>query len=186
MMYNISDMSKLTEIKVGMVIGSDGKYYATASDVPLGVTAEAMIAYLGTEAKDAPHGLAIALADASSSTVTWTDAASTVSAWADDHKVTGGTWRLPSAYDWQRMFIGCGSTSAYVSKLTKGVAFSYGDFRTKLVAAGDDSADVRSTYYWSSTEFGSLGDAWYYYFDDDRLWYSIKTNIYYIRAALAF
>ena len=146
-----------------------------------------MIAYLGTEAEDAPHGLAIALEDASSSTVTWTDAASTVSAWADDHKVTGGTWRLPSAYDWQRMFIGCGSTSTYVSELTKdddGKEFRYGDFLTKLKAAGGDSADVKWYYYWSATEFDS--GAWGYIFSNDSFWWGGKTNNFYVRAALAF
>ena len=190
-MYNISDMSKLTEIKVGMVIGSDGKYYANkaTAEAVEGVTAEAMIAYVGTEAEGAAHGLAIALEDASSGTVTWDNAASTVSTWADDHKVTGGTWRLPSAHDWQRMFIGCGSTSTYVSELTKdndGMEFSYGDFRTKLTAAGGESADVQSYRYWSSTEYDS-DSAWGYYFPNSSfLWYLKTYHHFYVRAALAF
>ena len=185
-MYNISDMSQLTVApQVGMVIGSDGMYYATASDVPSGVKAEAMIAYLGTEAEGAAHGLAIALEDASSGTVTWDNAASTVSTWADDHKVTGGTWRLPSAHDWQRMFIGCGSTSTYTETLSDGMAFSYGDFRTKLKAAGGDSADVQSDNYWSSTEYDS-GCAWRWDFGNNTFVWTGKSTYRYVRAVLAF
>ena len=175
--------------EVGMVIGSDGMYYATASDVPEGVTAEAMIAYLGTEAEGATHGLAIALQDASSSDgATWANAASTVSKWADDHEVTGGTWRLPSAYDWQRMFIGCGSTSTYVSALTNennDKKFSYGNFRTKLKAAGGESADVQPDTYWSATAIDS-DVAWGYYFDSGKFFSLYKRGWFHIRAALAF
>ena len=196
--YTLTDMSKLTVApQVGMVIGSDGKYYATASDVPLGVTAEAMIAYLGTEAEDAPHGLAIALEDASNSYVTWDKsgdnnggktAAELVADWASTHSVTGGTWRLPSAYDWQRMFIGCGSTATYVSGLDNsndGMEFSYGGFHTKLKAAGGESADVRSGCYWSSSEHGT-DLAWNYLFSNSKFWRDIKSKTYYVRAALAF
>ena len=188
--YTLTSMSKLTEVTVGMVIGSDGKYYENkaAAEAVEGVKAEAMIAYLGTEAEGATHGLAIALEDASSSTVTWDNAASTVSTWADDHKVTGGTWRLPSAHDWQRMFIGCGSTSTYVSELTgdnNGMVFDSEGFRTKLKAAGGDSADVQSGGYWSATEFDP-DDAWYYYSGSGRFWWYSKMKGNYVRAALAF
>ncbi len=192
-MYNISDMSQLTVApQVGMVIGSDGMYYATASDVPSGVKAEAMIAYLGTEAEGATHGLAIALEDASSK-VTWDNsgsnnggktAAELVADRATYNAVTGGTWRLPSADDWKYMFQGCGGDT-YKEDLTDRMEFSYGDFRTKLIAAGGESADVQSVYYWSATEFGS-GIAWSYYFYNGKFETASKSSHIYVRAALAF
>lgn len=188
--YTLTSMSKL--ITVGMVIGSDGKYYATASDVPTGVTAEAMIAYLGTEAEGATHGLAIALEDASSK-VTWDNigsnnggktAAELVADWATYNAVTDGTWRLPSADDWKYMFQGCGGDT-YKEDLTDRMEFSYGDFRTKLIAAGGESADVQSVYYWSATEFGS-GSAWSYYFNNGKFETASKSSHIYVRAVLAF
>ena len=193
-MYNISDMSKLTEIKVGMVIGSDGKYYANkaTAEAVEGVTAEAMIAYVGTEAEGAAHGLAIALEDASSELVTWDNAATTVSTWSGGHAVPGGTWRLPSAYDWQRMFIGCYSTSTYVSELKSDnyqMKFFCGNFLINLEAASGESEEV-NYYYWSSTEYDS-DNAWFYYFnnneyDINEFYYESKGNSNYVRAVLAF
>ena len=187
-MYTIGDLSKYKVVapQVGMVIGSDGKYYENkaAAEAVEGVKAEAMIAYLGTEAEGAAHGLAIALEDTSSSGVAWANAGSTVSSWADDHKVTGGTWRLPSADDWKYMFQGCGGDS-YKADLADGMEFSYGDFHTNLIAAGGDSADVQSTYYWSSTVYYS-DFVWSYNFSVGSFWWYNGTNDFSLRAALAF
>ena len=179
---------------VGNVIGSDGKYYenkAVAEAVD-GVKARAMIAYLGTEAEGAAHGLAIALEDASSELVTWDNAATTVSTWSGGHAVPGGTWRLPSAYDWQRMFIGCYSTSTYVSELKSDnyqMKFFCGNFLINLEAASGESEEV-NYYYWSSTEYDS-DNAWFYYFnnneyDINEFYYESKGNSNYVRAVLAF
>ena len=186
-MFYETDLKMAT---VGDVILADGKFAAPKTE-----GAEAMIAYLGTEAEDAPHGLAIALKDASSSNVTWDNsgdnnddktAAELVAAWASSNEVTGGTWRLPSADDWKYMFQGCGG-DAYTEELTDDMEFSHGDFRTKLKAAGGDSADVRSSCYWSATEYDFNSNcAWYYYFLDGRFWWSYKESNGYIRAALAF
>ena len=192
-MYNISDMSKLTVApQVGMVIGSDGKYYENkaAAEAVDGVKAEAMIAYVGTEAEGATHGLAIALEDASSSNVNWANAASTVSTWASTHAVTGGTWRLPSIYDWQRMLIGCSGTDTYAEELSDGLGFANGPLIEKLKAAGGDECPS-SSRYWSSTEYKepdseeAIG-AWGYYFSDSKIHWLVETGDCRIRAALAF
>ena len=192
-MYNISDMSKLTVApQVGMVIGSDGKYYENkaAAEAVDGVKAEAMIAYVGTEAEGATHGLAIALEDASSSTVKWENAASTVSSWASAHAVSGGTWRLPSAYDWQRMLIGCSGTDTYAEELSDGLGFANGPLIEKLKAAGGDECPSGSRY-WSSTEYKEPDSeeatgAWGYYFSDSKIHWLVKTGDCRIRAVLAF
>ena len=177
---------------VGNVIGSDGKFYKDADAA--GTAAEAMIAYLGNEATDAPHGLAIALEKASANYVTWDasgdnngkkTAEEIVDAWANNHAVTGGTWRLPSAYDWQRMFIGCGSTHEYVSSLNN-MEFGYGNFFTLWKSA--TSSSFPSYYYWTSTTSGSEC-AWVVIFESSTAFFDgqqYKDSIYQVRACLAF
>ena len=160
--------------KVGMVIGADGIFYenATAAE-EAGTTAEAMIAYLGTAAEDAPHGLAIALKQASESPVSWDNsaeinggktAAEIVDAWANFHEINGDAtgWRLPSAYDWQLMFIGCGSPHDYVSELTSIINdFGYGDFITNWNTATESDFNTSVGYdFWTSTEH-----------EEDTIWY---------------
>ena len=198
-MYNISAMSDLTEIKVGMVIASDGQFYATASDVPDGNRAEAMVAYLGSEAEGAAHGLAIALEDLGTSYFSWNDtgidnydmtATELVPEWAYDHYIRGLSdgWRRPSAYDWQLMFIGCGSSTTYVDELTidnVGMKFSYGDLRTKLKAAYGVNADVWDYGYWSST-LRSSGTAWVYFFHSGEFLDMYLSDTFHVRAVLAF
>ena len=99
----------LAEATVGMIVGSNGKAYAVAdkANLPSGVTAVAMVTYVGN-ASDCSHGLAIALEDVSSNKLTWDNsgsdhgsktAAAWCSAWNTSKAVTGGTWRLPSIKD---------------------------------------------------------------------------------------
>lgn len=186
-------------LEVGMVIGSDGKYYAdkAAAEAVEGVTAEAMIAYLGKVDGVCDTGLAIALEDVGNANdeYTWDasgtnngnmTAAEIVVDWASYHPINGDTsgWRLPSAYDWQHMFQGCGGDT-YTEPLTNEMAFSHGDFRTKLKAAGGDSADMQSNYYWSSTEYNS-DLAWYYNFFTGKFWWFRKSGNFSVRAVLAF
>ena len=148
---------------VGDVILSNGKFAAPKTE-----GAEAMIAYLGNEAEDAPHGLAIALELANSNYVTWDNsgnnngdktAAELVEAWGGTPAV--GTWRLPSAYDWQHMLIGCGSNSTYVSELPSDndvLTINYGNFPTLWKTA--TGANFMAVYFWTNTEI-----------DDDNAWY---------------
>lgn len=148
-------------LEVGMVIGSDGKYYATASDVPSGVTAEAMIAYLGTEA-GSPTGLAIALEDASGdNNVTWAGAtdATTLNNWKTNHAVAidGSEWRLPTVDDFKYMFQGCGG-SEYTSGINPG-GYSCGNFC--------DMSGPYDNWYWTATVVDD---------DDTKVW-ALQLNI---------
>lgn len=179
---------------VGNVISSDGKFYLDKSSASeAGVVAEAMIAYIGNEADGAAHGLAIAFENAATYK-TKEESETAVNGWNDSHAVTGGSWRLPSAYDWQRMFIACGSDHEFISEVTNdnasGKEFSYGSFRELLKEAGGESADFPSTpslHYWSSTWYaGYTHSAWYYRFDDSTFDWTSKTNNNNARACLAF
>ena len=78
----------LTSPAVGQLIGSDGKNYTT---LPSGVTAVAMIAYVGSDTYDATYknGLAIALADEAKSN--WSTAKSTCEG---KTAITGAKWCL--------------------------------------------------------------------------------------------
>lgn len=91
----------LSNSKVGMIVGSDGKAYdATDKDkLPEGVTAVAMVAY-----KNGSNGLAIQL-NSSPSQMSWSEAY----AYKGYPTISGnvGTWRLPSDEDWTKMFTGC-------------------------------------------------------------------------------
>ena len=93
---------------VGRVVGADGNIYtSSAQATAAGTKAEAVIAYMGTVEGVCSHGLALALEDASSS-ATFAEATgeSLISGWAASHSVPGGTWRLPSARDWQYLCMG--------------------------------------------------------------------------------
>ena len=173
--------SSATASDVGKVICSNGHIHTNVSDVTCGGTPQAMIAYVGT-ASSCSHGLAIALADASTS-CTWNNAASTVSSWAGSHSVSGGTWRLPSGDDWMYMFQACGG-STRTTTWTDGMSYSYGNFRTKLKAL-NSSYDVQSGSYWSSKVYGS-DNAWYYYFYASGFYWNYKGRDNYVRAVLAF
>ena len=170
---------------VGDVVLADGSFAKPGTE-----DAVAMIAYLDGDAETTTHGLAIALEDASSSNVNWANAASTVSTWASSNAVTGGTWRLPSIYDWQRMLIGCSGTDTYAEELSDGLGFANGPLIEKLKAAGGDECPS-SSRYWSSTEYKNPDSeeatgAWAYYFSDSKIHWLVETGDCRIRAALAF
>ena len=185
----------LTSAVVGDIVGSDGLAYAVADkdNLPSGVTAVAMVAYMGS-ASDCTNGLAIAMEDVSESMLSWNNsganndgktAAELCDAWNTSKPIKGGTWRLPSIKDWQYMFIGCGASDSYSDNPT---TMSYSPFASKLSSANGKA--LQQTYYWASTE-SSPGSAWYhsvYYgntytdFDVD----SNEGNPAYVRACLAF
>ena len=169
----------LSASAVGEIVGSDGKAYAVADkdNLPSGVTAVAMIAYVGT-ASDCAHGLAIALADESGTK----DYGAAGTACSGKAAVTGGTWRLPSIKDWQYMFIGCGASGSYSDNPS---SMSYSGLASKLTTAQGDA--LLSDFYWSSTAIDDYS-AWSVVFrgssadfcEDDR------TEEYPVRACLAF
>ena len=143
---------------VGKLIGADGNIYASKSAATTAnTTAVAMIAYVGS-ASDCTHGLAIALTDeegADNSAVARTYDDGIASIAARTAVSDGSTWRMPTVFDWQYMFIGCGATGTPTSE---GSVTDYSGLETKLQTAG--ATTYHSTlhwafrydkYYWSST-----------------------------------
>lgn len=161
---------------IGKVICSDGSIYATVSEATsAGKTAQAMIAYVND---DNSKALGISLEDASDTyTAKCPPAIELANAYNTTHPIEGGTWRLPTVADWEHMFIGCGSTSTFVSPLPASAPdfdlddypFSYGNIRTMMVAAGgtDFFVDEMEYGYWTSTTPTTVGGdiRWVFYFD---------------------
>lgn len=173
----------LSASAVGEIVGSDGKAYAASdkNNLPSGVTAAAMVAYVGT-ASDCTHGLAIALADESGKKVY----GAAVTACSGKAAVTGGTWRLPSIKDWQYMFIGCGASGSYSDNPgTK--SYSYSGLASKLTTAQGDA--LQADFYWSSTEYDpDGGGAWSVRFDSNPALFceDDENESNRVRACLAF
>lgn len=164
-----------TSDDVGKVIGSDGKIYATqaAAEAVSGVTAVAMIAFVGKIDGECEHGMAISLTDAYGYNATYAQATGDIIIpdWQTAHPVSGGTWRLPSEADWQRMIWG------YYTATPEGAA-----------AATATKAALTEGYYWTSTEVDADNAKLIYY--DGSTYASVqssaKTNPWHVRACLAF
>ena len=154
-------LSEVTSDYIGSVVTTDGTVYATvAAASAASKTAAGMIAYVS----GIGQGLAIALAD-ESGTMNWSTAKSTCEG---KTAVTGGTWRLPSAKDWQYMFIGCGSGESY-SDPTEEMKRSYSGLASKLTTAGGTALQVGEDYnYWSSSEYDISEFAWSLRFVDNN------------------
>ena len=165
---------------VGKVVCTDHTVYATVADATAaGKTPVAMIAYVNEELGTPQYGkaLAISLEDAPIADIEkgckQDEALALAEAYNTSHPVAWGTWRLPSVQDWEHMFIGCGSISAYVSSLpnsallTNDYPFSSGNIRQMMIDAGGDAFYDNSVGYgyWSSTELSTMkGTWWTYYF----------------------
>lgn len=177
----------LAESIVGDIVGSDGLAYNVSDkdNLPVGVSARAMVAY-----KNGSNGLAIALVNTPYELLVckWNEISGMITYWANEHPVTGKTWYLPSAYDWQHMFIGCGSTSTFDGSLTYDdfptMPFDCEGFKSKLSDAGDTALNTNSNY-WTSTELDS-DYAWMYDFFQSQFSYYEKDDTCYVRACFAF
>jgi hypothetical protein len=173
----VAEGHALSASAVGEIVGTDGKAYAVADkdNLPSGVTAVAMIAYVGSSTDHATYknGLAIALADESNSK--WSTAKSTCEG---KSAVTNAAWLLPSQNQWKAMFSANGGNEG-----------QYTDLNTAITTAGG-TALQGTPPYWSSTPSGYddgtaynvlLGDGgaeWYRdYYEETR---------YRVRACLAF
>ena len=151
----------LTSPAVGQVIGDDGKNHDYAS-LPGGVTAVAKICYVSGS-----NGLALALADEGQ--MNWSTAISTCA--AHTPAFTGGTWKLATQSEWNNMITAAGSYTA---------------LRDGFTSVG--GSNLKSNYYWSSTEYeNDPDDAWMFYFDYGY-WTEDSKGIGYplVRACLAF
>ena len=168
----------LSESTVGMIVGSDSKAYAAADkdNLPSGVTAVAMVAYVGSETGHATynHGLALALTDESGgSTMKWSDAGPACSGKNTSTPVANATWLLASQAQWNTMITAFGGNSA---------------LRDGFSSVGGTNLHA-SDRYWSSSEysndFGDFGRT--YSFSGSGAWGgSVKDNEWRARAALAF
>ena len=158
---------------VGQVIGSDGKNYDANATLPDGVTAVAVIAYVGSETGDDTYknGLAIALADEGS--MNWSTAVSTCGA---KTAITGAKWCLPSQDQWKQMFKANGGNDARYSGLNT----------TITTAGGTTLKEVE--FYWSSSEAESGVLAYRVILSegDVILGNAGEDNDHYVRACLAF
>ena len=174
-------LSEVTSDYLGSVVTTDGTVYATVADASAASkTAAGMIAYVS----GIGQGLAIALADESGS-MGWSTAKSTCEG---KTAVTGGTWRLPSAKDWQYMFIGCGSGESY-SDPSEEMKRSYSGLASKLTTAGGTALQVGEDYnYWSSSEYDISEFAWSLRFvGNDAIFLFGRKNLNAcVRACLAF
>ena len=152
----------LSEAVVGEIVGSNGMAYSLADKDKLpsgGVTAVAMVAYVGSES-DCSHGLALALAD-EGGPKTWSDA---MAACSGKTAVKGCTWRLPSLNDWEHMFSGCGGSGSFSSNSTKQI-MTYTELANKLYEAAGAGVAMHTgkddSYYWSSTKIETEGQVFY-------------------------
>ena len=174
-------LSEVTSDYLGSVVTTDGTVYATVADASAAnKTAAGMIAYVS----GIGQGLAIALADESGS-MGWSTAKSTCEG---KTAVTGGTWRLPSAKDWQYMFIGCGSGESY-SDPTEEMKRSYSGLASKLTTAGGTALQEGKDYnYWSSSEEDPGEYAWSLRFvGNDAIFLFGDEDLHaFVRACLAF
>ena len=128
-------LSAVTTADIKKIVTTDGYVYASTLDVPTGKTAAAKIAYVSSTG----HGLALALADESSSAdKTWNDAKTACA--AHTPTVSGGTWSLPTKDQWTNMMTTAGNYN--------GLCLNFG------LEAGNNA------YYWSSTESDGNLKAW--------------------------
>lgn len=159
---------------VGQIIGSDGKNYDANATLPDGVTAVAMIAYVGSETgvDGYTHGLALALTDEGGMNWTTATGASGAAAHTPAAPTTTSSWMLPSKDQWNKMIDAAGSYTA----LRDGFSGISG------------ASNLQSAYYWSSTEDDSNNaNAWLYRFSNG-LWYSANKGSggMKVRACIAF
>ena len=86
-------LTSLTTNEIGWRLGSDGVAYSSTGALPAGVTAEAIIAYVGNVPNYFSHFIAIALVDVVPSTTYyyWADALGKVGDFAAAHPITIGS-----------------------------------------------------------------------------------------------
>ena len=173
--YNISRNVLIVNPVVGQVIGDNGKNYANAAAAEAdGATAVAVIAYVGSDTKDATfkNGLAIALAD--DGEMRWSPAKSTCEG---KTAITGAKWCLPSEGQWTQMFAANGGNGG-----------SYTGLNTTITNAGGTTLQEGGLYWSSSEEPSNRADFVELHSDGSaEWWFGSKDNSgVQARACLAF
>ena len=170
-----------TDSDKGKLICAHGHIHANGEDAECTAARVAKIIYVGTTG-DATysHGLALALEDVSSNTLSWNNsgydnnsktAAEWCSAWNTSKTVTGATWLLASKDQWNYM-LGASGAGSYTALR---------DGFSGITGASNLTTDV----YWSSTEYDS-NKAWGYGFSSGDWYRSWKDMDFKVRACLAF
>ena len=204
-------LAEATTEDIGKIIGADGKIYATKEAAEAaGITAVAMIAYVGNDAETNStykHGLALALKDVSG-TKTWCskyDATclstqySSESAAKDDMAGLANTDALVyhsshthAAATAARNYQYADSVAEGVHPLVTSAWFlpSAGQWYKMATAAGGYAnlkinAELQSDYYWSSSEVDAYF-AWGFYADGGVWLYDVKGVDNLVRPCLAF
>ena len=83
-------VTSLTTNEIGWRLGNDGVAYSPTGALPAGVTAEAVIAYVGSVAHYFDKFIAIALEDVYNSGTSWADAKAYLETFAANHPITVG------------------------------------------------------------------------------------------------
>lgn len=83
-------VTSLTTDEIGWRLGSDGVAYSPTGTLPTGVTAEAVIAYVGSVAHYFDKFIAIALEDVYNSGTSWANAKTYLGTFAANHPITVG------------------------------------------------------------------------------------------------
>lgn len=163
-------LAELTDSEIGWRIGSDGKAYDRTGTLPTGVSAVAMVAYIGTApaggtgAATCTHGLAIGLEQLGYGLPHhWDEASTYVTTWADSHVISGATWRLPTVDDWKYMCQGCsGATYSAVMEIV--TYCDYGNLSTLWRGL----TGHYPSFFWTATECSDPVKAYCYSFDTKR------------------
>ena len=168
-------VTSLTTNEIGWRLGNDGVAYSPTGILPTGVTAVAMVVYVGSETGHATytHGLALALTDEASA-MNWTTAtgASGAAAHTPAAPTTTSSWMLPSKDQWNKMITAAGGYTALRDGFS-GIA---------------GASNLQSNFYWSSTEDDSNNaNAWLYRFSNGQWYHDSKGyGDIRVRACLAF
>ena len=205
------DLAEATTEDIGKIIGEDGKIYATKEAAEAaGITAVAMIAYVGNDAETNStynHGLALALKDVSGN-ITWCSQFSatclgtryySVSAVKGDMAGLANTDALVN----QTSHTHAAATVARNYQYADGVIVgahpkgtsdwflpSAGQWHKMVTAAGGyanltTNAGLQSYFYWSSSEYNADG-AWIFFGGFGGWSGAYKDSGYLVRASLAF
>ncbi len=183
--FSVPAYYSATTNDVGKVIGNDGNMYVNVdAATAAGTTAVAMIAYVGAaNTSSGTHGLALALADEPGK-MSWGNARTACEAKA---AFQGNSWRLPTYYDWQHMFICCSGRNDTVVENNAQPSFSssinFSELQTKLTNAG--GATLTSDCYWLDT-MRDAGTAWFADMSHNGFGSANTSTNYYVRAVLMF
>ena len=107
-------VTSLTTNEVGWRLGNDGVAYSPTGKLPTGVTAEAVIAYVGSVPNYFSNFIAIALEDVDTSLPHWSTALTNVNTYAGNHAITIGSTKYDTST----------TSSTYYDQVTPGTSTS--------------------------------------------------------------